>query len=540
MTGGSVWGEATHPRLIPEKTKMVEEIIRSSWPAATTADPDDPEARAFVADAIISNPPVNGHVHVAEALGIPCHIMFPQPWYYGTKAFPHPMAGLSYVEGRDRNEQSYTAFESLMWTSFHSKVNSWRIKTLRVPRLVGKVIASNFITQSRIPFSAMWSPAFVPKPDDWPEQCRVVGTFNINKKGNTKTFDASPFADLEAWIKSGPAPVFVGFGSMVIKDLVGSEDIIRGAAKIANLRIVVQSSWSKLDVERDDDGCGGLLRNVGPCPHDWLLPMCCAVVHHGGAGTTAAGLRYGLPTLICPFFADQFMWGEMTRRAGVGPEPLPVNRPDNTAEVLADRFKTLASPEMKEAAVALSEQMALEDGIKGGLKHFFDELPRENMLCDVLLLLGEIKPARYKLYGTSLKVSVEVAAYITILRTAKYDSFESWWQSMKDKLESFIYGDFSANRHGVTNYNLQGYVSNFFEGSFAAFYNLLYQSLSAPFQLYFKPDRFARSGGAFGCLFGIVVGALAVVWCTLYGTILFLDYGCLAITNGCFGKKYEL
>ena len=82
-TGGSVWGEALHPELIPEKSKMVMEIMKSTWPAATKPDPDNPEAHPFLADAIISNPPAMGHVHVAEALGIPCHIMFPQPWYYG-------------------------------------------------------------------------------------------------------------------------------------------------------------------------------------------------------------------------------------------------------------------------------------------------------------------------------------------------------------------------------------------------------------------------------------------------------------------------
>ena len=78
---------------------------------------------------------------------------------------------------------------------------------------------------------------------------------------------------------------------MVIKDTSKLATIIQEAAHAANVRIVVQSSWSKLDVEDGSD----LLRNVGPCPHDWLLPLCCAVVHHGGAGTTAAGLRYGLP-----------------------------------------------------------------------------------------------------------------------------------------------------------------------------------------------------------------------------------------------------
>jgi sterol 3beta-glucosyltransferase len=243
-----------------------------------------------LADAIISNPPAIGHIHVAEALGIPCHIMFPQPWYYGTKEFPHPMAGMEYVKGRINNSLSYRVFESLMWTTFSSEINKWRYRTLGIPMLFSYATFShNFIDSAKIPFSAMWSPAFVPKPADWPKQCQVVGTFC--EEMVPKSFDVTPFAALDTWIKAGPKPIFIGFGSMVIKDTTKLTKIIQEAAHAANVRIVVQSSWSKLDVEDGSD----LLRNVGPCPHDWLLPLCCAVVHHGGAGTTAAGLRYGLP-----------------------------------------------------------------------------------------------------------------------------------------------------------------------------------------------------------------------------------------------------
>ena len=266
-TGGSVWGEATHPELIPEKSKMVLEIMKSTWPAATKPDPQDPEAQPFLADAIISNPPSIGHVHVAEALGVPCHIMFPQPWYYGTKDFPHPMAGLEYVQGRRGNMQSYGIFETLVWTNFSSEINTWRTRTLKIPRIYAYANSTNLVAAAKLPFSAMWSPAFVPKPDDWPDQCEVVGTFVVDQK---KSFDVTPFADIEEWLKKGPKPIFLGFGSMVIQDTSRLEEIIKAAAHKANVRMIVQSSWSKLDVEDGTDS----LRNIGPCPHDWLLPLC--------------------------------------------------------------------------------------------------------------------------------------------------------------------------------------------------------------------------------------------------------------------------
>jgi sterol 3beta-glucosyltransferase len=192
---------------------------------------------------------------------------------------------------------SYAVFETLMWSNFQHEINTWRFRTLRLPHIYAYANSTNLVKAAKLPFSAMWSPSFVPKPDDWPEQADVVGTFVIDQK---KGFDITPFAELSAWLEKGSQPIFIGFGSMMIKDTKKLQEIIKKAAAQANVRVVVQSSWSKLDVDDGTDLC----KNVGPCPHDWLLPLCCGVVHHGGAGTTAAGLRFGLPTLICPFFAE--------------------------------------------------------------------------------------------------------------------------------------------------------------------------------------------------------------------------------------------
>ena len=169
QTGGTVLGEAkpTNLRAIPEKTQMTQDIIMSTWPACTEPSPDDIDQRPFEADAIIANPPVFGHIHVSEALGIPLHIMFPQPWYYGTREYPHPCIGLPYDKPpNEANYHSYAGFEGVAWSSMDMMMNRWRRQTLDMPVVHFGMGASTLIPDAGVSFSAMWSPAFVPKPDE--------------------------------------------------------------------------------------------------------------------------------------------------------------------------------------------------------------------------------------------------------------------------------------------------------------------------------------------------------------------------------------
>ena len=461
--------------------------------------------------------------------------MFPQPWYYGTKDFPHPMAGMEYVEGRKMNMQSYTAFEALFFTNFSRQINQWRHRTLKLPAIYAGAGSTNQVVAAKLPFSAMWSPAFVPKPKDWPKQCAVVGAF-FNKAG-TQNFDTTPFKDLEAWIDEGPPPIFLGFGSMVIPNTDHLVTMIRKAAHATNLRMVVQTSWSKLEVEDGSD----LLRNIVPCPHDWLLPKCCAVIHHGGAGTTAAGLRFGKPTFICPFFADQFMWGFFVERAGVGPKAVPVTKLD--ANILAEKLKALASPKTQEAASKLAAAMELEDGIQGGLEHWEEHLMKENMLCDVSQMLGEYVLARYEMeaapffhpsYG--IKVSPEVVALVRSKWTGV--QLHGLFPTRNRERTSFWYTA-KFRRHAVATHDVAGHIKSVPHGCVAGLLGLIGGVFDAPAQFFYQPDEYARSHGAFGCLFGLVFAAFAAVFYLFSAVLVLFDRVLTGIANGVFGKNVD-
>lgn len=541
-TGGTVEGEVKNLGNVPKKTSMTHDIIRSTWPALTEPSPDDLDEKPFEADAVISNPPAFGHIHVCEALGIPLHIMFPQPWYYGTRDYPHPMSGLSYKDVNDKNFDSYAGLEAVTWLANERCINHWRTSTLKIPAINFGSGVSTVIPDSHVPFSAMWSPSFVPKPPDWPKQCRVVGTFTEKKAKEIAVERMSTdenslkFRDLVLWLAKGSKPIFVGFGSMVIEDTDSLSDMIMAAAEAANCRVVVQSSWSKMDVSKSER-----CFNVGPCPHDWLLPQTCAVVHHGGAGTTAAGLRNGLPTFICPFFGDQFMWAEMVNRAGVGPSPCPVQ--DLTKEILTERFTQLQDPKIIEKAQRTAEQMAKEDGIQGGLDHFLEDLPLDNMLCDISLLLGEVQLAKYQVWRrhkipeTGLKLCIEAAAMAQMRfkrpdPSYAYRSME-YFKALMGNLQSSFH--LSMRRHPVMKYSL-GRVHNTKEGVCAGLVGFLRHFGISLITVCIQSEFGARNYGMIGCLVGALISPFFVLYQLLRGFVVLFDRCITGCMNGCCGK----
>jgi UDP:flavonoid glycosyltransferase YjiC (YdhE family) len=152
--------------------------------------------------------------------------------------------------------------------------------------------------------------------------------------------------------------VYIGFGSMSNRDPRRTATIVLEALQQTRQRAVLFAGWGGLQQDELPDS----VFMSGPVPHAWLFPHMAAVVHHGGAGTTAAGLTAGVPSVVIPFFGDQPYWGRCVHDLGVGPDPIP--RKSLTAQRLAEAIRQAVSDEgMRQRAAELGARLQAEDGI---------------------------------------------------------------------------------------------------------------------------------------------------------------------------------
>lgn len=268
-------------------------------------------------------------------------------------------------------------------------INDWRytLGLEPVPLTEGPFLAETL----RIPYTYCWSPSLVPKPKDWPGYIDVSGFMFQTSKPYT------PTAGLDTFLKAGSPPVYIGFGSIVVEDPEALLATVLEAVEQCGIRAIVSEGWSNLATATQPND----VLFLGDCPHDWLFPQVSAVVHHGGAGTTAAGLSYGKPTSVVPFFGDQPFWGDMIAAAGAGPTPIPYKK--LSATNLADAIKTCLSPEAATAAKRIAERMSTEDGVKAAVASFHRNLPQEDVCCDITPTLPAVY--EYAKNGKNLKLS---------------------------------------------------------------------------------------------------------------------------------------
>ncbi|XP_021284049.1 sterol 3-beta-glucosyltransferase UGT80B1 isoform X2 [Herrania umbratica] len=347
------------PGEISIQRKQLKAIIESLLPACT--EPDIETGLPFRAQAIIANPPAYGHAHVAEALGVPLHIFFTMPWT-PTYEFPHPLARVPQSAGY---WLSYIVVDLLIWWGIRGYINDFRKKKLKLAPIA--YFSTYHGSISHLPTGYMWSSHLVPKPKDWGPLVDVVGYCFLNLGSKYQ-----PQEEFVQWIQKGSQPIYIGFGSMPLQDSGKTTDIILEALKDTGQRGIIDRGWGDLGHFTEVPENVFLLED---CPHDWLFPQCSAVVHHGGAGTTATGLKAGCPTTIVPFFGDQFFWGDRVHQRGLGPPPIPISQ--LSVENLSNAIRFMLQPEVKSHAMELAKLIENEDGVAAAVDAFHRHLPSE-------------------------------------------------------------------------------------------------------------------------------------------------------------------
>lgn len=200
-----------------------------------------------------------------------------------------------------------------------------------------------------------FSPQVIARPADWPPHLHVTGYWFSDSAAE---LDWTPPPEVQAFLQGGAPPVYIGFGSMSARKPVETARLILRALQQTGLRAILASGWGGLRLEHVPESV--LL--VDAIPHDWLFQRVAAVVHHGGAGTTAAGLRAGVPSVVVPFFADQPFWGQRVAELGVGPRQIP--RQQLTAERLAQALhQAVTDQALRRRATELGARIRAEDGV---------------------------------------------------------------------------------------------------------------------------------------------------------------------------------
>jgi sterol 3beta-glucosyltransferase len=281
----------------------LDDVCSSSWRACQGAD------------VLIESPSTMAGIHIAEALEIPYFRAFTMPWTR-TRAYPHAFSVLEKKMGGGYNSITYITFDTIFWAAISGQVNKWRRRELGLQSTSLAKMQANLR-----PFLYNFSPHVVPPPLDWPDWIRVTGYWFLDEADVYE-----PPAELTAFIakarKDGKKLVYVGFGSIVIDDPAALTKTVVDSVLKADVRCILSKGWSDRletkDASKTEIPLPPEIFQIQAAPHDWLFKQMDAAVHHGGSGTTGASLRAGIPTIIKPFFGDQFFFAQRVEDMGVG------------------------------------------------------------------------------------------------------------------------------------------------------------------------------------------------------------------------------
>lgn len=327
-------------RLTRRLQPMQEDQLDACWSAA----------QDFAPDFVVFHPKGFAGPQIAEAFHCPALLALPFPMLVPTGDWPH--IGFPRLPfGAPYNRLTHKLVNSLTALSLRGPIKAFRAR--HDMEDAKRYDCLHRPDGTPLPSVTAVSPSVVPTPSDWNSHHTMCGYWFPEPDT-----DWSPSPELSAFLNAGPAPVYIGFGSMAGKRPAALADIAVQALQKTGVRGVIATGWGGLEP-------GDLPESVfklDAAPHDWLFPRMAAVVHHGGAGTTAAGLRAGVPSIITPFTGDQPYWGQMVEKLGAGPEP--ISQKNLTSTRLSEALtQTLGEKRFRVSARAISEKIRSEDGV---------------------------------------------------------------------------------------------------------------------------------------------------------------------------------
>ena len=337
----------------------LDQLLETAWQACQGAD------------LLIESPSAMAGIHIAEALGIPYFRAFTMPWTR-TRAYPHAFAVPNTKRGGQYNMLSYTLFDNLFWQLTSGQINRWRRRTLGLNATDYYKLQIN-----KVPFLYNFSPNVVVPPLDFSDWIRVTGYWFLDE-GDTNNWH--PPQDLLDFIdkarKDEMKLVYIGFGSVPVADTkVLTKQIVDAVVK-ADVRCILVKGWSDhFNADKDKSAAQGdqlpeSIYQINAAPHDWLFKRIDAAVHHGGAGTTGASLRAGVPTIIKPFFGDQYFFATRMEDLGVG-----IHLKKISVNALGKAiWRATHDERMRNKARILGEQIRSEDGVKTAINAIYRDL----------------------------------------------------------------------------------------------------------------------------------------------------------------------
>ncbi|KAG2156507.1 glycosyltransferase family 1 protein [Suillus bovinus] len=339
----------------------IDDLLKTAWEACQGTD------------ILIESPSAMAGIHIAEALKIPYFRAFTMTWTR-TRAYPHAFAVPEHKMGGGYNYMTYVMFDQVFWRAISGQVNRWRRNTLHI----GNTSLDRMQTH-KIPFLYNFSPTLVPPPLDWPEWIRITGYWFLDDaEVGAKKWTPPP--DLLSFIDSaheaGKKVVYIGFGSIVVSDPVAMTHSVIQAVLRSGVYAILSKGWSdrlqtkSSDASEPEEPLPKQIYPINSIPHDWLFQRIDAACHHGGAGTTGASLRAGIPTIVKPFFGDQFFSADRVEALGIGTGVRKLTV-ENLTEALVS-----ATTDIKqiERAKLVGEQIRAENGVLTAIEAIYRDL----------------------------------------------------------------------------------------------------------------------------------------------------------------------